>query len=283
MSHSNRLRGGKVAEARRRELGAFLREKRRLLQPESVGLPLGTRRRTPGLRREEVALLADVSVSWYTWLEQGRDVHPSAGTLMRVLDALRCTSEEGAYVRGLLSGVASPPGNTWDPALQQVLDAFLPAPAVLLDRHWRPVAVNDAAHYLNHDGRMDVLDGRSLLELMFLDADVRASIVNWEEEARALVAAFRLDSSRYPDDRWFAWQVAALSEASAVFGSLWEEQQVRSYGSARTVMRHPEIGELVLNASWLQVMGAPYLKMLVYTVERGSPTAALFARLSSER
>ncbi|MPY66479.1 helix-turn-helix transcriptional regulator [Deinococcus sp. SDU3-2] len=283
MSHADRLKGGKVAEARRRELGAFLQEKRRSLRPESVGLPPGTRRRTPGLRREEVALLADVSVSWYTWLEQGRDIHPSVGTLTRVLDALRCTSEEGAYVRGLLSGVASPPGDTWDPALQQVLGAFLPAPAVLLDRHWRPVAVNDAARYLDRGGRADVLDGRSLLELMFLDEAVRASVVNWEEEARALVAAFRLDSSRYPDDGWFARQVAALSEASAEFTRLWAERQVRAHGSARTVMRHPEVGELVLNASWLQVMGAPHLKLLVYTVEPGSPTAAVFARLASER
>lgn len=272
-----------MAESQRRELGTFLRGKRAALQPEQVGLPPGFRRRTPGLRREEVALLSEVSVAWYTWLEQGRTIQPSARTLSKVLDALQCSPEDRQYVRGLLRDVAAPPDDTWDPALQQVLDALMPAPALLLNRHWQRLAQNASVGLLGISLNLllDVEDSRSLIDLMFLYEETRDAVVNWPDQARQLVAAFRLDSSRYPEDEWFPQKVVALSGASAEFAQYWAEQQVRQLAATQVRLQHADVGELTLNTTWLQVMGAEHLKLLIFTAQPASPTEALMGRLAN--
>lgn len=271
-----------MAEPQRRELGAFLCGKRAALQPEQVGLPPGLRRRTPGLRREEVALLAEVSVAWYTWLEQGRTIQPSPRTLSRVLEVLRCSDEERLYVRGLLRAAATPPEDAWDPALQQLLDALLPAPALLLDRHWQRLAQNASVRSLGVSMGLlsDVEESSSLLDLMFLYHETRAAVINWPEQARQLVAAFRLDSSRYPEDDWFPQKVADLSAANPDFAMYWAEQQVRRHAATQVCLWHPDFGKLTLNTTWLQVMGATHLKLLVFTADPASPTGALMTRLT---
>ena len=271
-----------MAASQRRELGAFLRGKRAALQPEQVGLPPGIRRRTPGLRREEVALLAEVSVAWYTWLEQGRTIQPSPRTLSGVLDVLRCSDEERLYLRGLLRAASTPPEDAWNPALQQVLDALLPAPALLLNRHWQRLAQNASVRSLGVSLGLllEVEESRSLLDLMFLYEETRAAVINWPEQARQLVAAFRLDSSRYPEDDWFPQKVAALSAANPEFAQYWAEQQVRRHAATQVCLQHPEFGELVLNTTWLQVIGAAHLKLLVFTADPASPTGRLLTQMA---
>lgn len=263
-----------LSTPQRRELGAFLREKRGLLTPQAAGLPPGTRRRTPGLRREEVAQLAGVSVAWYTWLEQGRTIHPSAATLGRVLDALRCAPEDRTYVQRLLHAAPAPPTGTrdwgWDPQLQEVLDAFLPSPALLLDRHWQRLAQNANARHLNFLPRPD--EEVSILDVMFLHPESRSAVSNWPEQARHLVATFRLDSSTYPDDEWFAGKVRDLSARSPEFAQFWAERQVREHRAQSAVVRHPQFGELELHLTWMQVLGAPHLKLLLCTVAAGTPS-----------
>ncbi|WP_188963350.1 helix-turn-helix transcriptional regulator [Deinococcus aquiradiocola] len=272
-------REGRMTEEQRRELGGLLREKRAGLRPADVGLPEGIRRRAPGLRREEVALLAGVSVAWYTWLEQGRAIRPSAGTLERILDALRCTQEERLYIQQLQRATPDPPEGPWNPLLQQVLDAFLPAPALLLNQHWERTAQNATAEYLEFFPQLG--DGACLLDLMFLGAEARAIVRDWPDQARQLVAAFRLDSSRYTNDDWFPQKVRQLSAASPDFATFWAERQVRDHAAVHMHLQHPEFGLLALNATWLQVSGTPHFKILVCTADPGSPTAAALARMAA--
>ncbi|MGY2894463.1 helix-turn-helix transcriptional regulator [Deinococcus sp. UYEF24] len=266
-------------EQQRKELGALLREKRATLKPGQVGLPDGTRRRAPGLRREEVALLAEVSVAWYTWLEQGRDVRPSPGTLKRILEVLRFTPEERLYVQLIQTTGPVVLETSWNPVLQQVLDAMLPAPALLLNQYWQRLAQNATAQYLPFFPRLG--DGESLLDLMFLDESIRSVVSDWPEQARQLVAAFRLDSSRYANDEWFPRKVAALAASSPIFAAFWAERQVKEHAATQTHLTHPEYGELALNTTWLQVGGAPHLKLLVCTPEPGSPTVEALVRMAA--
>lgn len=242
-----------LAESPARALGEFIRAHRERLSPLAVGLPPGPRRRTPGLRREEVAQLCGVSPTWYTWIEQGRPVSASADALARIAVALQLTRAERGYLFEL-AGERDPsepaPAAAADaPAALIATVARLDTPAYVLDRQWNALAWNAQAAEL-FAGWLDGAPGdepheRNLLRYTFTAPLARQLIVDWETRARRLVAQFRADSIRHLNDaptRTLIDQLAAQSEAFAHF---WASQDVGEREVGTREFNHARYGRLV--------------------------------------
>src|SRR5437763_11667652 len=206
---------------RRQALAGFLRQRRAQLTPAEVELPPGIRRRTPGLRREEVAQLANMGTSWYVWLEQGRNVHPSAAVLESLAQALRLTPNERRHLF-LLAGQPLPPPLVFpeesiSPALQQLLSDLNPSPAYVLGRRYDYLAWNKAADALFaiSDTLSDTSSpyARNMIWRLFTSQTTRER-PNWEMVARATLAEFRTASARYPGDPWFEEMIEDLKQVS---------------------------------------------------------------------
>jgi len=238
---------GSTAASANTELAEFLRTRRARVKPTDVGLAAGARRRTPGLRREEVARLADVGASWYTWLEQGRPIHASAPLLERIASALRLTPTERAHLFELAQG--RPPTRhqgapaTVSPALQHVLDAH-PFPAFALTFRWDIVAWNRSAARLYGDFSRRPAKERNSLWSAFLNPQMRALIPGWEVHARGMVARFRVEAGRAADRRDFDELVADLSRASPEFRAFWNDHDVFELVEGLKVIAHPEFGTI---------------------------------------
>jgi transcriptional regulator with XRE-family HTH domain len=243
---------GRGAQARRREFAAFLRSRRERISPEAVGIHATDRRRTPGLRREEVAELAAVGVTWYTWLEQGRPVRASAQVLQAIADALLLGPSERAYLF-TLAEVAQPP--TQAPAGQQDRDIppFLPAllrqldpfPAAVQNARWDVLAFNRAFDGLLGLGRLPPSQ-RNALMLYFTDPDRPRQWLEWEEHAPRLVSMFRTTMARHVSDPDWQQLLDRLRQASPLFDRLWQQHEVGVYGNLPKHFRHPDVGELSL-------------------------------------
>lgn len=231
----------------RADLGQFLRTRRARLRPADVGLPQGPRRRTPGLRREEVALLADVGASWYTWLEQGRPIHVSEPFLERLARALRLSPTERAHLFELAQGrPAARPAiapTTVSPALQRVLDAH-PFPAIVSTPRWDFLAWNRPAAILYGDFARLPVERRNGLWSMFTDPHRRALIPDWEKAARKSVARFRLDAARVADRAEFDALAAELTRVSPDFARFWGEYDLTEITEGSKDLVHPEVGEI---------------------------------------
>ncbi|WP_327109223.1 helix-turn-helix transcriptional regulator [Nonomuraea glycinis] len=248
---------------RREQLSDFLRTRRARLTPGDVGMVAVGRRRTPGLRREEVAALAGVGVSWYTWLEQGRDINVSAEVLDAISRALRLSEPERAHLY-VLAGLNPPPaGAARDaevtPELRRLLDAWTPRPALLRDRSWNLLAVNDAARTVFGFGDAD----HNCLISFFTNARYRGMHVHWESVAPSVVAAFRADAARAPDDPEFGRVVDELNVLSPEFAELWARHEVGVPGQAVKAVRHPDAGDLFFDMTTLAVVDNPgwYLEL----------------------
>ncbi|MFB1480545.1 helix-turn-helix transcriptional regulator [Corallococcus sp. RDP092CA] len=231
------------------ELARFLRSRRERLRPEDVGLASGPRRRTPGLRREELARLADVGVSWYTWLEQGRDIHVSEPLLERLAVALRLTPTERLHLFSLAHGRPAPqpvraPESVSD-ALQRLLDAH-PFPALVSTRRWDILAWNAPATVLYADLGLPASapEARNGLWALFMNPDRRARMPSWEEAVRRAVAGFRLDAARAADRSGFDALVEQLQAASPEFARLWREHDVVETPSLVKLLILPEVGPI---------------------------------------
>lgn len=258
-----------ILDARRRAFGAFLRSRRARLTPSAAGLPNGARRRTPGLRREEVALLAGVGATWYTWLEQGRDVRPSSEVLGALAEALRLDPTERRHLF-VLADRPYPEPRAAGPeevpeALIRMLQGMTGQPAYVLGRRWDLLAWNDAAVKAFGDfGRVDG-DARNLIHLMFTDPAHRARIADWDELAPLSLAMFRTDSAGYPGDPDFARLIGVLLEKSPEFRDWWPRQDVLRRPS--TVKRiHLPSGEILsFEYMSLEVAERPGMRLVVCT------------------
>ncbi len=230
---------------KRVELSAFLRDRRARITPAEVGLPDGSRRRTPGLRREEVAQLADVGASWYTWLEQGRDIHVSEGFLERLAKALRLDPAERSHLFELAQGRAPRnnvmPAQSVSDALQRTIDAH-PHPAIVSTPRWDVIAMNRPAILLWSDRR-----GTNSLWTMFAAPYDGPSYPNRIAHARSLVARFRLEAARAADRTPFDQLASELSEVSAEFRELWSASDVVAEPEGAKVVHHPEAGVIELD------------------------------------
>ncbi len=254
---------------RMHELGNFLRTRRARLTPEEVGLPRGSRRKTPGLRRTEVAQMVGVSVDWYTWLEQGRSITPSTQVLERLVQTLRLDANERTHLF-LLAQQQAPPAllqetESVSPALQHFLDSFGPRPAFVSGRRWDILAWNDAGCAVFDDYRLRTGRERNTIWGLFTNPLSRQYIVNWEEDARHLLAQFRSNCARHPEDPQLAALIHDLMLASPEFRAWWPDHEVRSGQEGRKMLNHPQVGYLVFERLTFQVFDTPDLKITVYT------------------
>jgi transcriptional regulator with XRE-family HTH domain len=257
-------------EQRRQDLADFLRTRRMRLSPEQVGLIRGGRRRTPGLRREEVAQLANVGVSWYTLLEQGRAIHPSSEVLQSIADALQLTPDERQHLflladqHHLVDTHASDEQVT--PALRRVLDALNPLPAYVIGRRWDFLAWNTTAEQVLLLSKSVPPHEYNAVWRIFVNPMSR-HIYNpqWEQVAQRVLAEFRADSTRYADEEWFKRLVADLQRVSPEFRAWWPRHDVRGRADALKGIEHPLVGCLIFEHTTLQVPTLPELKIMIYT------------------
>ncbi len=249
------------------QLGLFLKARRAKLDPAAFGFP-PERRRTPGLRREEVAQRANISPTWYTWLEQGRGGAPSPDVLDRIARALMLTDAEREHL--FLLGLGRPPEVRYrkndgvTPRLQRVLDALEPSPALLRTAIWDIVAWNRAATVMLTDYGALPPEQRNVLRFIFLDPRVRAAQYDWDSVARFVVGTFRADAARAGAAAEVEPLVEELSRLSPEFKAMWRDNDVRTHGEGVKHIRHPILGPIAFEYSAFAVDGRPDLSMVVY-------------------
>ena len=248
-------------------LGTYLKDRRAKLDPAAFGLPL-TRSRTPGLRREEVAQRANVSATWYTWLEQGRGGAPSPDVLDRISRAMMLTDAEHEHL--FLLGLGRPPEVRYrapegiTPRLQRLLDTLQYSPAFIRTATWDVIAWNKAATAVLTDYSVLAEGQRNVLRMMFRDSRVRAAQPNWQSVARFVVASFRADVARAGAARNVQSLVDELCATSPEFAAMWRDNDVRAHGDGQKVLHHPVAGPLAMEFSAFAVDGRPDLNMVVY-------------------
>jgi hypothetical protein len=265
-----------VSATARRELAEFLRSRRDQVDPRTSGLPPGGPRRTPGLRREEVALLSGVSSTWYTWLEQGRDIHPSRQVVDALARTLRMSPAEHGYVLRLTGHGGPTPA---DPAqevpghVQRLLDALGPSPAYAITADWS-IAGWNRTYELFYPGVAAVPAAeRNLLWLVFTDPAVRALLGDWDTDSQRFLTQFRAEVGLRLADPVVVDLVARLEAASPHFRAGWASHDVDRFSSAERRFEHPRVGTLLLEHHQLTPADAPGLQLVVYTAATGSESA----------
>ncbi|MDE1991060.1 MAG: helix-turn-helix domain-containing protein [Rhizobiaceae bacterium] len=248
-------------------LGAFLKDRRNRLDPATFGF--SGRRRTPGLRREEVAQRANISPTWYTWLEQGRGGAPSADVLNRIANGLMLTEPEREHL--FMLGLGRPPEVRYraiegvTPRLQRLLDSLDSSPALIKTATWDVVAWNRAAAVVLTDyGKLPV-EQRNILRLLFRNPAIRAAQHDWESLARFVVGAFRADAARAGAVSEVSELVDELCTVSPEFEALWRENNVHVQAEGMKQLSHPKLGPIELEYSAFAVDGRPDLGLIIYT------------------
>ena len=256
-----------MSEPRENRLGIYLKDRRARLDPAAFGFS-PQRRRTPGLRREEVAQRANISPTWYTWLEQGRGGAPSVDVLDRIARALALTDVEREHLfllaLGRMPKARYQKNEGVTPRLQRVLDALEPTPALVRTAIWDVVAWNRAATVMLTDYASLPPEQRNILRFIFLDPRVRAAQYDWESVARYVVGAFRVDAARAGAAAEVEPLVDELCRLSPEFRAMWHDNDVRSHGEGIKQIRHPVLGLLAFEYSAFAVDGRPDLSMVVY-------------------
>lgn len=248
-------------------LGAYLMNRRTKLDPATFGLA-GGRRRTLGLRREEVAQRANISATWYTWLEQGRGGRPSTDVLDRIARALTLTEVEREHLFFLGLGRAPEvryrSSDAITPRLQRLLDVLDCSPAIVRTATWDVVAWNRAAAAVLTDYGALPPERRNILRMIFCDPRTRAKQSDWQSVARFVVAAFRVDAARAGADAEIIRLVEELSASSPEFAAMWQDNDVQTHGDGVKQLVHPQLGPITLEYSAFSVDGRPDLSLIVY-------------------
>ena len=269
---------------RLKELREFLMSRRARVSPAEAGLPDGgARRRTPGLRREEVAVLAGVGASWYQWLEQGRDISVSPQVLDSVARVLKLSGAERRHLY-LLAGLNPPPAEA-EPGkqdmyegLRRLIDTWMPYPAHIMDPYYNCVLYNDAATAVLG---MRPDNTQNCVVDFFTDPLYRSRSRSWERNARTVVAQFRAASSARPDDEGFQALLAELTEVSPEFAAMWAERDIEDAGQIRKELEHPLVGLLVVESTAMRVPARPDLTIVLHTPLDEANTAAKLEWLAS--
>lgn len=248
-------------------LGTYLKDYRARIDPAAFGFS-SSRRRTPGLRREEVAQRANISPTWYTWLEQGRGGAPSKDVLNRIAQSLVMTEPEREHLFMLAFGhlpeviYKVPEGVT--PRLQRLLDRFEVSPAIIKTATWEVLAWNRAAAAVLTDYSLLPVGQRNILRMMFTNPGVRAKQEDWKSMARFVVASFRADAARAGATAEVNELVDELCQLSSEFAGFWRDNDVRGHGEGTKRLHHPKLGLIELEFSGFSVDGRPDLSMIVY-------------------
>jgi transcriptional regulator with XRE-family HTH domain len=268
---------------RGREFGDLLRSRRARLQPAEAGLPAGGRRRTPGLRREEVALLAGISPTYYTYLEQGRQVRPSHQVLEALARALRLDTPEREHLFELARDETGPERVTsrevLAPEVADLVDRLDPSPTYVTGRRWDVLTSNQAARALWTDWLAMAPEERNMLWWTFTDPAAKAIFLDWEEEARALLARFRSAAARHADEPEFTELIDRLHEASPEVRAWWPRHDVAPVRSGTKRLHHPQLGALEFTFVTLQVADDPEQKVVTFaaTEEQRAAIAELIS------
>ncbi|MFD7135386.1 helix-turn-helix domain-containing protein [Streptomyces sp. NPDC059894] len=276
------------------ELSDFLRSRRAALTPEEIGLPqLAERRRVPGLRREEVALAAGLSVTHYTRLEQGRTHQVSDSVLDAIARTLRLTPDEYSHLMDLARPEAvtsrrahAPRTPCADHGVRQLIDTFTDTPALVLDRRNDVLAWNAMGHlllamHLDFDAPEHPARRPNLTRMLFLDERNRDLYPRWHDEAQLAVASLRLVAGRYPHDKQLASLVGELTMNSEEFAARWARHPVRTCVAGTKEIDHPLVGAMELSFQSLLVPGAAGQRMIAYTARVGTSSEAGLRLLSS--
>ncbi|WP_330457767.1 helix-turn-helix transcriptional regulator [Streptomyces sp. NBC_00820] len=258
--------------------------RRARVAPEEAGLPLGgARRRTPGLRREEVAVLAGVGASWYQWLEQGREISVSPQVLDAVARVLRLSNAERRHLY-VLAGL-NPPAAEVAPekrdmcdGLRRLIDTWMPYPAHIMDRYYNCVMYNEAAAVVLGMRREST---QNCLVDFFTDPLFRLRSASWERNARTVVAQFRAACAADPDDEGFQAVLAEVTSLSPEFSRIWAERDIEDQGQIRKELEHPLAGLLVVEATAMKVPARPDLLIVLHTPLEEANTAAKLEWLAS--
>lgn len=268
---------------RLKELSSFLKIRRGRISPEQVGLASGVRRRTPGLRREEVAQLAGVGVTWYTWIEQGRDVQVSVQVLEGIARALKLTLDERNHL--FLLADQPPPINSISPQeivstlLLQALDRFGANPAYITGQRWDLLAWNQAACAVFGNFEALPFQERNILWFVFMNENLRQILVDWEAHARLVLAQFRANYSRFVGDPLFTELINNLEVASPEFRLWWTKHDILGRTDGCKEIDHPLVGRLVLNYVVFKVADSPNLEVVMYLPLPESNTALKLQQL----
>ena len=256
-----------IGTTTRAELSDFLKNRRARIAPATVGFPSGQRRRTPGLRREEVADLAGVGLTWYTWLEQGRDIRVSPQVLSAISRALQLEPAERTHLFRLAGHPAPSPepvADSLSPRLRRVLDSWDPYPAHVAGRRRDILAWNRASDLLYGWSRLPE-HRRNTLWWAFMVPETRQVLVDWEHEVALAVAGFRADAGGDLVDPDYQELIFELLEGSADFAAIWARQDVRGRQEGRKQLLHPELGHLQVEFTIFHVAEQPSLRLYLYT------------------
>ncbi|KZE52274.1 DNA-binding protein [Brevibacillus parabrevis] len=274
-------------QTRLQALSSFLKAQRAKILPQSVGLAPGTRRRTPGLRREEVAQLAGVSSTWYTWLEQGRDIKVSPSVLDAVSKALQLTVDERKYLFALALESGTAVGTTLhkdespqiSPALERIVNELHTCPAIISDRRLHIVGWNKAAAHVFLDFEQIPGEERNLIRLLFTRKELRRLAVNWEHFVSGFLAIFRAYYGQYVEDEWYEHFFREMRDVHPDFHRLWEQSDVSTAPEVLLEFRHAKAGKMQFHLTSLQVQGNADLRCSIYTPDPQSSTEAKLRQL----
>lgn len=274
-------------QTRLQALSTFLKAQRAKILPQSVGLAPGTRRRTPGLRREEVAQLAGVSSTWYTWLEQGRDIKVSPSVLDAVARALQLTVDERKYLyalaletgTGVGQGLPKDEPPKINPALKRILKELRSCPTIISDRRSHIVGWNEAAAHVFLDFEQIPYEERNLIRLVFTRKELRRLAVNWEHFVSGFLAIFRANYGQYVEDEWYEQFLSEMRQVHPDFHDLWEQSRVSSAPEVLLEFRHAKAGKMLFDLTSLQVSGSADLQCSIYTPDPNSATETKLRQL----
>lgn len=271
-----------MTEQARKQLGRFLRTQRESLSPEEFDFPVG-RRRTPGLRREEVAQLAGISPTWYTWIEQGRDIGFSQEVLESLARVFKLSEHETRYMLTLIgqsrAGPARREQGTISTETQIILDHQGSYPAYIINRYWDILGWNQAARKLFIGIEQLGPYSNNLIWYMFISDQARQLVTDWEARARRMLAEFRSDSSHLLEAEQLQQFLADLNAASPAFTRWWSDHDVLPREGGRREFSHPQVGHLVLHQTTLVLGDQPNKKLVLHQPVHESDTAAKLERL----
>ncbi|MGQ7818608.1 helix-turn-helix transcriptional regulator [Metapseudomonas furukawaii] len=269
----------RTLERTRAELAEFLRSRRERISPEEVGLPAGSRRRTPGLRREEVAALAGVGLSWYTWLEQGRDISVSATFLDNLARALKLDSTERRHLFLLAhQRLPAEPGRTWcvvPPLIHRLIEDLPLRPAYVLNLRWDVLAWNTAADRVFCFSAMPA-DRRNFLWKLFTSPAMRELFDPWDDQALQILSSFRRDYVRATQDPEIAALVKELTKVSPDFRDWWQQQEIHGPCQGRRSLCIEPIGQLVFEHTTLTIDEDRHLRLVYYAAKEGMAESHAF-------
>jgi transcriptional regulator with XRE-family HTH domain len=277
----NDMLKGRLAR-NRSELADFLRRRRESLSPLDVGLPEGKRRRTPGLRREEVATLAGVGLTWYTWLEQGRDINVSAAFLDSIARVLKLDETERRHLF-LLAHQRPPalPGRPWCalPSLvRRMIDDLTLRPAFVLNLRWDVIGWNAAADRLFAFAAREP-STRNMLWMLFADDELNGRIVEWETQAPQILASFRRDYARAPENEDMVGLVETLAHVSPLFRDLWHRHDVYGRCEGRRSFMIDGVGVIAFEHATFIIDEEKYLRLVLYAAVPGARASREFERI----